>query len=358
MNQTKYKILIAAALFGASAPFAKLLLSEIDPVLLASFLYLGSGIGLVFYKFIQRIGLKEASKEAGLNKNDLPWLLGAIIAGGIAAPIVLMFSLRVTPAATASLLFNFEAVATALIAALVFKEAVDRRFWWAVACITIASILLTLEIKGKWGFSFGALGVLVACILWGIDNALARNISAKDPIIIVVIKGLSAGSFSLVLAVIMGNRFPDILIIILAMIIGLFCYGLSIVLFILAMRDLGAARTSAYFGTAPFIGAVLSFLIFRESPNTQFFISLPIMISGAILLLKEKHEHLHQHLAIEHDHGHRHNDLHHIHEHQNVIVDHKETHSHLHKHDPITHEHPHTPDIHHRHVHKQNDVAN
>lgn len=198
----------AAALFGASAPLAKLLLSQMEPVPLAALLYLGSGFGLLLFRTVRRFDGPAAATEARLGRADLPWLAGAVVAGGIAAPIVLMFSLRITPAATASILLNFEAVATAAIAAVVFKEAIGRNAWVAVACITAGSILLSISGSAEWGVSLGALGVLAACTLWGIDNNFTRNISAKDPVSIGMIKGLVAGAFSLSLAIVLGQGFP------------------------------------------------------------------------------------------------------------------------------------------------------
>ncbi len=344
-----FQALIAASLFGASAPFAKLLLGEIEPVLLASFLYLGSGIGLTIYKFIQRTGFKISYREAEIGKRDWPWLFGATLSGGIAAPIVLLVSLKQTPAATASLLLNFESVATGLIAVLAFKEPMGKRIWSAVFLITLASVLLSMELTAKWGFSLGAVGVLCACVFWGIDNNLTRSISARDPVMIVAIKGTVAGCFSLFIAFLLGNSLPSAFKILLSLALGLFCYGLSIVFFILSMRELGCARTSAYFASAPFIGAGLSFLIFAEPPNTLFVVSLPIMILGAFLLLSEDHFHLHTHFEIEHEHSHHHEDGHHLHEHLGIAK--SQTHSHPHKHKDLTHTHPHTPDIHHRHGH-------
>ena len=233
--------LLAALLFGASAPLAKLLLGEIEPISLAAFLYLGSGFGLLILQLFQRIGTKRESTEAPLKITDIGWLAGAIIAGGITAPIILLFGLRDTPGATASLLLAFEGVATTLIAAMVFKESVSRRAWWAILVITTASILLSVNLNDEWGVSWGTMGILAACVLWGIDNNFTRNISAKDPTSIVMVKGLAAGSFSLVLTMILGNRIPNINIAIKAMVLGSLSYGLSITLFIRAMRGLGAA---------------------------------------------------------------------------------------------------------------------
>ncbi len=344
-----FHALAAAALFGASVPAAKLLLGHVHPVLLASFLYLGSGIGLFIYRLLQRVWPGKERREAGLSRNDLPWLLAASCAGGIAAPIVLLLGLRHTPAATASLLLNFEGVATAVIAALAFREAVTTRIWSAVALVTLASIMLSLDPSGEWGFSIGALGVLAACAFWGIDNNLTRQISAKDPVSIVIVKGLAAGSCSLVLALALGASMPGPMELLLSLVLGTACYGFSIVFFILAMRRLGSIRTSAYFASAPFIGALLSFVVFRELPTVFFIISFPIMTAGVFLLFGERHSHFHRHVELDHTHLHRHDDAHHNHAHPGLASG--QAHSHPHTHDAIAHEHPHTPGIHHRHTH-------
>jgi len=345
--------LLAAVLFGASTPVAKFLLGRIEPIPLAAFLYLGSGVGLLLFRGIQRLGSGSAGVEARISKADIPWLAGAVLAGGIAAPIVFMFSLRTTPAATASLLINFEGVGTTLIAALVFKEAIGGRIWWAIVCITAASILLSLDLSREWGIALSAVGVLGACTLWGIDNNFTRNVSAKDPLSIVTIKGIGAGGFSLILAIILQNPFPTLLAALGAMLLGSLSYGISIALFILAMRGLGAARTSALFGTAPFAGTLLSFLIFQEAPNVFMVASLPIMIVGAVLLLGEKHAHKHVHAVVQHDHRHQHEDSHHTHDHTEAEIPANGFHSHPHTHEAIEHSHRHAPDIHHRHDHQE-----
>ncbi|MBI5943365.1 MAG: DMT family transporter [Chloroflexi bacterium] len=340
--------LIAAVLFGASAPLAKLLLGEVEPIPLAAFLYLGSGLGLLGIKVYQRISQRGPDSEAQIKKSDIPWLAGAILAGGVAAPITLLFSLKNTPAATASLLLNFEGVATTLIAALAFHESISRRAWWAIVFITLSSIFLSVNLNLNWGLSLGALGVVGACILWGIDNNFTRNISAKDPLMIVTIKGLAAGSFSFILANILGSKFPAAGIALGAMLLGSLSYGVSIVLFIHAMRGLGAARTSALFGIAPLAGMILSFILIREFPNWMFFIALPLMVIGTLFLVSEEHEHDHVHEMTVHEHSHTHDDGHHIHEHEGG---HKQKHSHIHSHDDVTHSHHHLPDTHHRHTH-------
>jgi len=340
--------LIAALLFGASAPLAKLLLGEVEPIPLAAFLYLGSGIGLLGIKLFQRINKQGINDEAQVEKSDFWWLLGAIVAGGVAAPITLLFSLKNTPAATASLLLNFEGVATTLIAFFAFKESISRRAWWAIALITIASIFLSINLNAEWGFSLGALGIIAACVLWGVDNNFTRNISAKDPLVIVTIKGLGAGSCSLIMALFLGNKLPSWEVILGALVLGSLSYGASIVLFIYAMRGLGSARTSALFSTAPIAGIILSILIFQEFPCWLFIVALPIMVVGAFLLVNDEHEHHHVHEMVVHEHSHIHDDGHHEHEHDGEFA---KKHSHVHKHDELTHAHHHMPDLHHRHVH-------
>lgn len=342
---------LAAILFGASTPLAKLLLGEVEPIPLAAFLYLGSGLGLVLIKGGQRLRGRMGDGEARIRRSDLPWLIGATVAGGIAAPIALMFGLRATPASTASLLLNFEGVATSLIARLAFREAVGRRAWWAIAAITLASIVLSWE-GGQWGIAPGMLAVLGACVLWGVDNNLTHAISTRDPLTIVTVKGLTSGAFSLVLALMLDNPLPALPTALETMALGGLCYGLSIVLFVRAMRGLGAARTSALFGTAPFVGTVLSFPLFRETISVKFLIALPLMIAGMILLVREEHAHFHAHGAIKHEHRHRHDDGHHIHTHRQLEWDPSQSHAHVHVHERLKHTHTHAPDVHHRHVHQ------
>lgn len=339
--------LTAALLFGASAPLAKLLLGEIEPIPLAAFLYLGSGIGLLGIKLFQHIKQQEQN-EAPVEKSDWGWLAGAIFAGGVAAPIVLLFSLQNTPAATASLLLNFEGVATTLIAFFAFKESISRRAWGAIAIITIASIFLSIDLQAEWGFSLSAFGIIAACVLWGIDNNFTRQISAKDPLAIVTIKGLGAGSFSLGMALVSGSQFPAWEIISGALVLGSLSYGASIVLFIHAMRGLGVARTSALFSTAPIAGVILSILLFQEFPTWVFAIVVPLMLVGAVILVNDEHMHHHLHKGVVHEHSHVHNDGHHEHDHEG---EYPPKHSHVHEHDELPHVHDHMPDLHHRHIH-------
>jgi len=341
---------LAAVLFGASAPLAKVLLGEIAPVPLAGFLYLGCGLAMLVAKGFQLGTKSSAAREARIEKADMGWLVGAILAGGILAPIALLWGLKSTPAATASLLLNFEGVATVLIAALVFRESMGRQVLLAVACITIAGIFLSWDPNSRWGFSVQALGIIAACGLWGIDNNLTRVISNKDPRQIVMVKGLCVGTVMLCLSLFLGEALPRPALMLKALALGSVSYGISVLLFVYALRGLGAGRTSALFGTAPLAGAGISFLLFRQFPNGLFFVALPFVIAGMILLLKEKHGHSHFHERVRHDHSHNHDDGHHIHGHRpNPTVD--QTHSHLHEHTELAHQHPHLPDIHHRHPH-------
>lgn len=336
--------LLAALFFGASAPIAKLLLGDnIAPIFLAAFLYLGSGTGITLVKFTQRMRSKDM--EAGIKSPDIKWLAGAIISGGILAPIILMISLQNTSASTASLLLNFEGVGTTVIALLVFKEAISRRAWTAIIVITLASIFLSANFKSGFGLSLGALGIVLACVLWGVDNNFTRNISGKDPLAIVAWKGLVAGTFSFFLAFFLGDQLPSLATIFATMILGFVSYGLSTMLFIRSMRGLGASRTSALFSTAPLAGVVLSIIIFGELPSFLFIIAAMLMIGGALLLINEQHSHSHVHTVLFHEHSHNHDDPAHGHD------DIKGIHSHEHEHPAEEHEHDHMPDIHHRHGH-------
>lgn len=344
-RQQIYPIILAiggAALFGASAPLAKALLGSIDPIVLAALLYLGCGAGLLLARIVDRV--RTVKREAGLSKADLPWLAASVIAGGVIAPILLMTGLQYTPAATASLLLNFECVATTTIAVLAFREAVGRRVWIAIGLITMAAAILTLDISGAFGVSAGALAVVGACVFWGIDNNVTCRISAKDPVTIGLIKGLAAGTFSLALAMMIGRPLPIGLAPVgIVLFIGALSYGLSIVLYILAARGMGAARTSAWFGIAPFAGAALSLAMFTDAPGLQFLASLPLMIAGALLLFGEHHDHVHVHTAVYHEH-HYEPDTHHPFKTSGAA---------RHYHEETRHTHAHRPDIHHRHGHEE-----
>ncbi len=337
--------LTAAAMFGASVPLAQLLLGSVEPVMLAALLYIGGGSAVVAARLVR--GRKTG--ESPLVRRDLPWLVATMLAGGFLAPVLLMVSLASTPAATASLLLNAEAVATALIAAAFFAEGIGRRVWAAIGLITAAGVILSFDPDGHFGLSLGALGVVGACALWGLDNNCSRQISSKDPFAIGTAKGLGAGLLSLPLALALGEAVPPLEAALPALLLGAVCYGASMICFILALRSLGAARTAGVFGLAPFIGAGLALLIAPVVPGWQFLVALPLMAAGALLIAREEHDHEHAHERMTHAHRHRHDDLHHDHEHE--TGDDAEVHAHVHTHAPVDHAHTHTPDIHHRHRH-------
>lgn len=338
----------AALLAGFNAPLAKLLLGSIDPLFMAALLYLGCGAGVLAFRILRGIVKRGEAIEAHIAREDIYWLAGATLAGGVAAPIVMQFSLRGTPAATASLLLNFEAVATTMIAWIIFKESIDKNAWWALASITAASIFLSLETGAGWGVSLGALGVLLACVLWGVDNNLTRNISAKDPLDIVIIKGLAAGSVSLALAFLTGRPLPDSTNVLWALGLGSVSYGLGIVLYVLAQRGLGASRTSALFSASPLAGVALALLIFGDTSPIKLLVSIPLVMFGALMLVLEKHGHKHNHVQTNHNHAHSHDDPHHDHTHSDTLP---KRHAHPHAHQTLCHDHPHMPDTHHRHIH-------
>jgi drug/metabolite transporter (DMT)-like permease len=340
--------IVSAALFGASTPLAKLLLGAgVDPWLLAGLLYLGSGIGLAAVELVRRVR-GGAPAEAPLRRADLPWLALVVLSGGVAGPVLLMIGLAATPAAAASLLLNLEGLATMAIAWLVFREYVDRRLLAGAAVILAGAGVLSWQ-GGPSGFGWGTVAIVGACLAWGIDNNLTRKLSAADPVQIALIKGLAAGAVNLALALAAGAQFPAVGAIGGAALLGFFGYGVSLVLFVLALRHLGAARTGAYFSTAPFLGAVLAVAMLGEAVTWQLVAAGALMAVGVALHLAERHEHEHAHEALEHEHRHVH-DAHHRHAH--VPSDPAgEPHTHPHRHRPLVHKHPHYPDLHHRHRH-------
>jgi drug/metabolite transporter (DMT)-like permease len=346
MNLSVVYALLAAFLFGASTPFAKALVGDVSPILLAGLLYIGSGLGLGLARLIR----DRAWRASGLLPTEWPWLLGAIGFGGVLGPISLMFGLIHMSGAHASLLLNLEAVLTAVLAWGVFKENADRRIVLGMLVIVAGGVLLSWPAGNAGDSSWkGAAGIAVACLCWAIDNNLTRNVSASDALFIAGSKGLVAGSVNLTLALLLGSEFPTISTALSAMALGLFGYGISLVAFVLALRGLGSARTGAYFSTAPFIGAAVALLIFGEQASGLFWLAAGLMGFGVWLHLSEQHVHEHTHEPIAHNHRHVH-DEHHRHGHEDGW-DGSEPHSHLHRHAPIRHSHPHFPDIHHRHDH-------
>lgn len=349
-NTSKYfsitYAVLAAALFGMSAPIAKLLLSEIPPLMMSSLVYLGAGFGMLIVD-LTRVIAKTKHPEARLAKNELPFILAMIILD-IAAPISLMLGLTMTTAANAALLSNFEIVATSVIALIVFKEAVGKRLWLSIALITIASIILSTNDIFSFSFSLGSIFVILSGVFWGFENNCTRKLSIKDPLQVVIIKGLGSGTGALVIAAYANELVWNFRLILPALLLGFFAYGLSIFFYVTAQRSLGAARTSAYYAISPFIGVLLSFFLFDEPITTAFIVASIFMVIGTYFTVAEKHGHQHIHRLLEHEHRHNHSEIHHNHSHEDNS---KKEHSHLHVHIEMIHSHEHTPDIHHRHRH-------
>ena len=322
MNRSVLFALLAAALFGASTPFAKLLLGDMSPVLLAGLLYLGSGLGLTLIRLVR----DRVWKSSGLSRAEWPWLLGAIFFGGVAGPVALMAGLTTTSGSSASLLLNLEAVLTAVIAWVVFKENADKRVVLGMAAIVTGGLVLSWPGQGTRASDWvGPVLIGVACLCWAIDNNLTRKVSASDALFIAGSKGVVAGVANTLLALSLGAALPGFATTLATMSVGLLGYGFSLVMFVLALRGLGTARTGAYFSTAPFIGAFISLVVFGESTGLQFWIAALLMGFGVWLHLTEKHAHAHEHGPLDYEH--------------------------THTHEKVRHSHAHFPDIHHRHRH-------
>lgn len=337
----------AAVLFGASTPFAKLLGEGVNAWLLAGLLYLGSGVGLAAWR-IARQTAGARNNEATLKQADWPWMAAVVFFGGIAGPLLLMLGLQNTSGSTASLLLNLEGLATMTIAWLVYRESVDRRLLVGAFAILAGAVVLSWDFSAI-ALSGGPLLVAAACLCWGIDNNLTRKLSASDPVQIAMIKGLAAGLTNVTLGFVAGARMPALDTIFAAGLLGLLGYGISLVLFVLALRELGAARTGAYFSTAPFVGAVIALPLFGEPLTVPLLIAAVLMGLGVWLHLTEDHGHWHEHDVMTHEHAHIH-DEHHRHAYgTNDPIG--EPHTHVHTHAPLRHKHAHFPDLHHRHDH-------
>jgi drug/metabolite transporter (DMT)-like permease len=337
--------LIAALLFGASTPFAKLLAGDVPPVMLAGLLYFGSGAGLWSLRVLRehRISMPR------LQPSERLWLMASIVSGGIVAPILLMCGLADESASSASLLLNLEGVFTALIAWLFYRENAGRQVVLGMALIVAGGVVLAWPREVGHGSIRGTLLIAAACLAWGLDNNLTRKVSAADADFIAGTKGLAAGTTNLALGLALGASLPSAAIAASAMAVGLIGYGISLVLFVLALRGLGSARAGAYFSTAPFLGAGIAIFAFHSPLPAGFWASALLMAAGVFLHLTERHSHRHSHEAMLHTHAHRH-DAHHRHGHEfpwNGV----EPHTHEHRHDGLTHDHAHYPDVHHRHRH-------
>ena len=334
--------LAAAVLFGCGTPLAKLLLGTSSPWLMAALLYLGAGIGLLIWRRI------SAQPNLTLPRQEAGWFAGAIVFGGIAGPLLLMWGLQHMPASSASLLLNAEGVFTALLAWFVFKENFDRRIALGMAAIVAGALILSWPEKLEASALLPALAVCGACFCWAIDNNLTRKVSLSDGTWIAMVKGLVAGSVNLLIALALGCKCPTPLHLSGCLLLGFFSYGLSLALFVVALRHLGAARSGAYFSLAPFLGAGLALLL--GEPLTLALLAAALLMGfGLWLHISENHEHEHVHDEHEHEHEHSH-DEHHRHSHEFPWDDSK-PHSHPHRHEVLQHSHPHYPDSHHQHKH-------
>ena len=331
----------AAALFGAGTPAAKLLLGPVSPWLLAGLLYLGSGIGLFLVRVVRR------PVRARLQPGEWRWLAGAIVFGGIVGPVLLMWGLSRLPASNTSLLLNAEAVLTALIAWFIFRENFDRRIAIGMALIVAGAVVLSWPDHVERGSGIASVAVVLACLCWAIDNNLTRRVALADASFIAMTKGLVAGTVNVSIALLMGAAMPSPSLSIAAGALGFVSYGLSLVLFVVALRGLGTARTGAYFSTAPFIGALIAVPLLGESMAPALLAGGGLMAVGVFLHLTEHHVHEHRHDPTEHEHVHVH-DEHHPHAHDAAVDG---PHVHSHRHDAVIHGHEHYPDAHHQHRH-------
>ena len=332
----------AALLFGAGTPLAKLLLAQASPWLLAGLLYLGSGLGLTAVRWLRR------APAVRLSRAEWPWFAGAVLAGGVAGPVLLMLGLTGMPASGASLLLNAEGVFTALLAWLAFKENFDRRIALGMAAIALGAVVLSWPGEARFAGAWPALAVLGACLAWALDNNLTRKVSLADASWIAAVKGLAAGSINLALAFGLGATLPAAPVVAASLLVGFLAYGVSLTWFVLGLRHLGTARTGAYFCIAPFFGALLA-VVLGETVTVPLLLAGALMAVGIWLHLTERHSHEHTHEPLAHEHPHVH-DAHHLHRHDPPVPP-GTRHSHWHRHDALTHTHPHFPDAHHRHPH-------
>ncbi len=341
-NRGVQAALASALLFGVAAPLAKRLLGTVDPQLLAGLLYLGSGVGLTLWR------RTTGARPERIPRADLPWFAAAILAGGVVGPVLLLAGLSRLGAAETSLLLTAEGLFTAVIAWVVFRENVDLRVGLGMAAIVAGAAV----IAAGSGVALGAFGpsllVLGACLAWGIDNNLTRRVSLADATWIACVKGLVAGAVNTGLALALGARLPGVASLAGALALGFLAYGVSLSLFVAALRDLGTARTGAYFGVAPFFGAILAVLL-GEPLTGALLLAGGLMALGVWLHLTERHAHEHHHAEVEHAHWHVH-DLHHQHDHPEPVAA-GVRHFHRHRHAAMTHTHAHFPDAHHRHAH-------
>lgn len=334
--------LLAAVLFGTATPLAKLLLTQASPWLMAGLLYAGSGLGLALVRELRR------APAVRLAPQEWPWLIGAILSGGLIGPVLLMLGLAGMPASGAALLLNAEGVFTAALAWWVFRENVDRRLALGMLAIVAGAVVLSRPDRHAPASVWPVLAVLAACLAWAVDNNLTRKVALADASWIAMVKGLMAGAVNLTLSSWQGAVWPPLPVALAAMALGWVAYGVSLTLFVQALRHLGTARAGAYFSVAPFFGAVLAVPLLGEPLTAPLLLAAALMGMGVWLHVSERHEHFHVHEALEHAHEHEH-DEHHQHHAPGEAVPRR--HTHWHRHEPLAHTHPHYPDEHHRHAH-------
>ena len=340
--------LSAGVLFGASTPLAKRLILDVDPWMLAGLLYLGSGVGLCAINLLRRLARGSGSEVAPFRTAERFWLAAAIMAGGVVAPVLMMYGLRRTAASSASLLLNLEGVFSVLLAWFAFHENFDRRVACGVLAISAGALILSADGGMVLSNALGPAAIAGACLCWALDNNLTRKVALNDVARIAMLKGIAAGAVNVAIAAFLGSSLPRAPVILAAGAVGFVGYGLSLVLFVLALRHLGAARSSAYFSVAPFVGAVIAVVFFDDQLTVQLLGAGALMSVGLWLHLSERHDHEHTHAPVTHAHRHVH-DEHHRHQHGADAG--SAPHSHPHTHEPLRHAHPHYPDEHHRHVH-------
>lgn len=353
MNSRSMPVLFAvtsAVLFGIGTPFAKMLVEDLEPVILAGLLYLGAFVGMTFYSMVCWIVRKKPSASAPLERKDAAWLAGATISGGVVAPICLMTGLTLVTGFAASLLLNLEGLATAVIAFLFFRENLGWRLGIAIASMSAAGILLSWDPDTGVFSVAGSLLLLAAGVAWGVDNNLTRHISERDPVRISQIKGLVAGTTSVLIGLVLGFKIAADASLAFALMLGAVSYGASLVLFIQALQGLGASRTGAFFSLGPFVGAAVSVVLLNEWLGWPMLLAAVLMLLGVAAIVYERHSHVHSHEKTTHAHLHSHDDSCHDHVHEPVVTG---QHLHEHTHSPETHDHVHWPDIHHRHDHTE-----
>ncbi|MDR2855137.1 MAG: EamA family transporter [Methanomicrobiales archaeon] len=354
--------LVAGLCFSAAAPFAKILGPETTPLMLAALFLLGSAIGTTGYAiFLHLCGQKRSSIEAPITRGDLPWLFAVTLFSSLLPTLLVVYGVAETTATTASFLFSFEGVTTIFVACFLFREAIGRRIWAAVVCITCACMIMSLGDTGDFGLhiSYGAACILLACFSWGIANNCIRMISGVDPIYQTLVRSWVGGLVLFGLALASGEMLPSIFVFLCAVVCGFIAYGgLASIFFVYGVRGLGSARATAYFSINPLFGIVLSMIIFQTLPEITLWIALPFLLFGLWLLLTEAHQHIHVHDMLIHEHRHQHQDMHHddarhVHGPGNPELDRFGYHSHLHEHETVAHSHPHHPDVHHWHEHEK-----